>query len=141
MPFLSQNVNIQRFWTQQSWNTRPESFLLVILCLGKRPHINEACLHSCMSTYEHTFNISCTLSSTSSKHSCDAIFLQASHYKTPVQTPYSQYNAVQVFHRHHHCHILPSSPSLPNNAIINIIAKYCHHHHRCHQKNGLAFYS
>ena len=24
------------------------------------------------------------------------VVLQASHYKTPVQTPYSQYNAVQV---------------------------------------------
>ena len=26
MPYLSRVVNIQRFWTQQSWNTHPENF-------------------------------------------------------------------------------------------------------------------
>ena len=39
---MLQNVNIRRSWTQQSWNMRPETFLLVFLRLGKRPHINEA---------------------------------------------------------------------------------------------------
>ena len=36
MIFLLQKVKIQQFWTQQSWNTRQENFVVGIFKLGGR---------------------------------------------------------------------------------------------------------
>ena len=45
MPFLSRNVNIQRFWTNNFGLRARRIFLLAFLRLEKRPHFNYACLY------------------------------------------------------------------------------------------------